>query len=249
MRFRARSGDRENAITAVAGNAFLEAATFDGPLRAGFDVIGSYRTAERMLTRRLGRLIGKPGQASSPVGRNLNTAANDCVAAVLSNCQLGVSRHAVAIHKLAAVEAFPSSFLGVMLEDPASVEARRGNRSDVYFERLTAVGTFNNLLAYLLPGREIATPLTDVTNHDDRAALVCALTALAVAGGDFTAVGDKNGWIVLPPHCFVQAWAWKELVANACEEQPGCLYRTPLEIRADERTSDTDQGGNRGERG
>jgi hypothetical protein len=46
-----------------------------------------------------------------------------------------------------------------------------------------------------------------VTNHDDRAALICALTALCVAAGDFTAVGDADGWIVPPPRRFVQDWA------------------------------------------
>lgn len=42
------------------------AAAFDGPLRQGFDIIGRYRTAERMLTRRLRPLIGKPGSPARP---------------------------------------------------------------------------------------------------------------------------------------------------------------------------------------
>ena len=41
---------------------------------------------------------------------------------------------------------------------------------------------------------------SDLRNHDDRAAFVCALTALSVATGEFTAVGDERGaWIILPP--------------------------------------------------
>jgi hypothetical protein len=54
-----------------------------------------------------------------------------------------------------------------------------------------------------------------ITNHDDRASLVCALTALCVAGGDYVAVGDHDGWIILPPRRFIQDWAWRDLVANA----------------------------------
>jgi predicted RNase H-like nuclease len=65
-----------------------------------------------------------------------------------------------------------------------------------------------------------------LTNHDDRAALICALTALSVAADDFTAVGDADGWIVLPPRPFVRSWARADLEANA-REMPGlaCYYQ------------------------
>ena len=39
----------------------IVAAAFDGLIRRSFEIIGRYRTAERMLTRRLRPLIGKPG--------------------------------------------------------------------------------------------------------------------------------------------------------------------------------------------
>jgi hypothetical protein len=225
-RFRAVPTDREETITRIAGSFSFEAAAFDGPLRAGFDTIGSYRTAERMLTARVRHRIGKPGQASAPVGKSLNAAANDCVSVVLDKCRLGPAFHAVRIDSQAVVEAFPSSFLGVMIEEPGSVAARRGNRSDAFYQHLVSVGTLKNLLARLLPRRACDQSMTDVTNHDDRAALVCAFTALAVAAGDFTAVGDTNGWIILPPRSFVRNWAWTDLEANARQEQPGCLYTT-----------------------
>jgi hypothetical protein len=128
---------------------------------------------------------------------------------------------------LAVAETFPNSFLGVMLHDPTAVVTNRKKRSDAFFKHLIATGTLQNLLSYLLPGRATVQPLGSVTNHDDRAALVCALTALAFAAGDFTAVGDDDGWIVLPPRCFVQDWAWDDLAADARDERPGCLYQTP----------------------
>ena len=226
-RFRALPEEQEITIATVAGGKMLEAAAFDGPLRAGFDVIGSYRVADRMLTRRLGRRIGKPGQASAPVGKALNGAANDLANVVLRRCQLATARHAIGIDPRAIVEAFPSSFLGVMLEDPSLVPARRADRSDVFFADLAAKGTLQRLLRFLLPGRAITLRLENVRNHDDRAALVCAITALAIAVGNFTAVGDANGWIVLPPRSFVQPWAWSDLESNAREERPGCLYQSP----------------------
>ena len=226
QRFRALAQEREDTIMRVAGDEPLAAAAFDGPLRRGFDVIGMYRAAERMLTRRLGTLIGKPGQASAPVGKSLNAAANDCAHVVMTRCKLMSARHAISIDAFAAVEAFPSSFLGVMLERSRLPAAKRNERSDIYFRSLEEAGVLQSLLAYLLPGRLVEQSMKAVTNHDDRAALVCALTALAVAVGDYTAVGDGDGWIILPPRAFVKNWAWGELEANAQDEKSASLYRT-----------------------
>jgi hypothetical protein len=226
-RFRAVLAEQEATIAAVAGQVPLQAAAFDGPLRAGFDVIGRYRTAERILTRRLGAKIGKPGQASAPIGKKLNAAANHCANIVLSQGRLSPATHDQRIDAECIVEAFPSAFLGVLLADPAAVAARRADRSDTFYCHLTQDGTLANLLKTLLPNRLLSVPLDSVTNHDDRAALICALTALCVAAGEFTAVGDADGWIVLPPRCFVREWAWQDLASNAENEVPGCLYQSP----------------------
>lgn len=85
-------------------------------------------------------------------------------------------------------------------------------------------------------------PVDDITNHDDRAAFVCAITALGVVAGDFTAVGDKSdGWILLPRRAFVQNWAWDALEANAGEEAMGGVFST---ARADPaREADRSQRG------
>jgi hypothetical protein len=178
-----------------------------------------------MLTRRLGSRIGKPGQASAPVGKALNIAANVCIEIMLQKCRIAQATHAVRINERAVVEAFPSAFLGVILPDPAAVAARRGDRSDVFFEHLVTNGALRSLLEHLLPGRSLACQPAKVTHHDDRAALVCALTALSVGAGDFTAVGDADGWIILPPRRFVRSWAQADLEANAREDQSGSLYQ------------------------
>lgn len=223
QRFRARPEEQLDVLRPVGGTTRLEAAAFDGPLRAGFDVIGRYRTAERMLTRRLQPKIGEPGQASVPVGQALNAAANTCVRIVLEHCDVAPARHAVPIDRRAVVEAFPGAFMGVMLEDPKAVLARRGDRSDVFFQHLAHTGDLQRLMAHLLPRRSVPQALQAVTNHDDRAAFICAITALSVAAQDFVAAGDPDGWIVLPPRPFVQAWALADLQANAAEEGPGAL--------------------------
>src|SRR5271165_419801 len=189
-----------------------------------FSVRYSYRSAERMLTRGLNSKIGKPGQANAPVGKRLNDATNICAKIVRSQCRLAPAMHATRIDRLAIVEAFPSTFLGLLLADPSTVKVRRGNRSDVFFQHLSTSGKLQELMGYLLPDRTIDLDLTSVVNHDERAALVCAFTALCVAADDFVAVGNGDGWIVLPPRGAIQGWAMSDLKTNAETEQPGCMY-------------------------
>lgn len=231
-RFRALAEERDAALALVAGGVPLLAAALDGPLRAGLDVIGRYRPAERMLARRLGTRIGKPGQSSTPVGRALNAAANDCAHAVLRRCRLAPAAGEVRVHPRALAEAFPGAFLGVMLPMPEQVPARRADRSDAFFRHLSGSGALTALLAHLLPGRHVPPP-DAVTDHDERAALACALTALCLAAGRFTAVGEaRDGWIVLPPWAFIRPWAREALELNAREEAArgeagGRLLRRP----------------------
>jgi hypothetical protein len=224
LRFRAVESERESAIVKVAAGRSIVAAAFDGPIRRGFDIVGRYRTAERMLTRRLRPLIGKPGQSSAPVGRLLNHHANECVRHLVAHSHVHDARHGVAIDQRALVEAFPSSFLGMMIQEPSRLAARRGDRSDTFFQHLTTTGVVQSLLEHCLPGRQLACDLHSIINHDERAAFICALTALCVATGDFIAVGDNDGWIILPPRRFVQTEQWSLLRSNAEEERPGALH-------------------------
>lgn len=229
-RFRALEPERENTIAQIANGRPIVAAAFDGPLRAGFEVIGRYRTAERMLTRRLQPLIGKPGQSSSPVGKDLNHHANECVARLVAHAEVQDARHDVRIDEKALAEAFPSSFLGMMIEAPASVAASRGDRSDTFFQHLEHSGALRALITHFLPGRPLARDIAGIVNHDDRAALICALTALGVAAQDFVAVGDDDGWIILPPRRFIRETQWSLLTLNAQEEATAALHvsaRTP----------------------
>ncbi len=223
-RFRALESELENVISRMVAGRRIVAAAFDGPIRRGFDIIARYRTAERMLTRRLGSLIGKPGQSSAPVGKSLNCHANKCVRYLLASSDLHDAQHRASIDQKSVVEAFPSSFLGMMIENPEQVAARRGDRSDTFFKLLATTGVLHALIQHLLPGRRLALDPSSVVNHDDRAALVCAFSALSVAAADFVAVGDDDGWIILPPRRFIRPLQWSLLSANAGEERPGRLH-------------------------
>jgi predicted RNase H-like nuclease len=223
-RFRALEPERSAVLSAVADRRQLLVAAFDGPLRSDLEVIGRYRLAEKLLTRVFWRSIGKPGQASSPVGKKLNEHANECAKIILKLDLVGASAHDHAIHRTAIVEAFPTSFLGLLIDDPKSLSARRGDRSDSFFIHLAENGLLISLIKHHLPGRHLAQPLSTITHHDDRAAVVCALTALAVAAGDYVVVGDDDdGWIVLPPRSLIRQWAWKLLQQNA--QQRGLEWR------------------------
>lgn len=207
-RFRHLEDDRLAAMIQVAGKRDILVAAFDGPFRHSLDLIDRYRTAEAVLTsKELRERIGKPGQSNSGNGRRLNAATNDCVRTFVECVRIGKAMHQPAVHPLAIVEAFPTSFLGLLIEQPAEVRVRPPARSDAYFVHLANTGGFDRLLAGLLPGRAPRRLWSDVTNHDDRAALACALTALAVAAGDFLAVGDLDGYIILPSAKFIQPWA------------------------------------------
>jgi hypothetical protein len=213
-RFRAVEPERSKVLRRVANRRII-AAAFDGPLRSDLEEIGRYRMAEQLLTRGLRQFIGKPGQASTPIGRLLNSHANFCAKAILDMRVVGKAKHAHAIHAWAIVEAFPSSFLGVLISNPLALQVHRRTCSDTFYVHLAQSDALPRLLRYLLPGRSPARPFESVANHDERASVVCALTALCVAVGDYAAVGNGDGWIVLPPPALIQNWAWKILKENA----------------------------------
>lgn len=228
-RFRATEAEREEAIRQTAGDRVLAAVAIDGPLRWSFDEIGLYRSADRILTyKEIRERIGKPGQSSSPNGRKLNRQANFSAELVEKQCLVKTTSSPVRIASHAIVEAFPTSFLGVMIDRPEEL-CRPRHRSDRYFKHLAGTKHFDHFLDDLLPGLRAA-PAGSIKDHDDRAAFVCALTALCVAKQDFTAVGDRDdGWIVLPPKRHFARWAWEAIcrAANAENEDGQFLQVGP----------------------
>ena len=237
QRFSANGDDRCKAISDVAGPRELLAVAVDGPLRHGLDMIGRYRSAERILSKgELAKRIGKPGQSSSGNGENLNEQANLAANAVKRLCRIRRANHDTRIDELAVVEAFPTSFLGVMVGHPEGLSG--GARSDHYFSYLDGHERPDRTLAEfaecLLGAKEWEKPVHSLTDHDDRAAFVCALTALCIACQQYTAVGDcKDGWIVLPPRWAFAEWAWKAILANESLEEDGQPQGRVLPMPAD----------------
>ena len=227
-RFIATEYDREKTISQVANDNPLLAVAIDGPLCPGFYEIGHYRSAERLLSRgELRKRIGKPGQSSSRNGKKLNMQANKSAEFVKQCCFIREAHHHVKIDGCVIVEAFPTTFLGVMIEYPTLLE-RPKKRSDRYFIHLAKNQCFEKLVQRLIGNRTWSQPLLEIVNHDDRAALVCAFTALCVATGEFTAVGDKiDGWIILPPRWMFADWAWHAAFDIASRDEIGKLLSFP----------------------
>ncbi len=214
--FAAGTEQRRSTILDVAGDRELLAVAIDGPIRPDLETVDKYRAAERVLSRgELLRRIGKPGQSSSPNGEKLNEQANLAARVLEESCRVIEATHAVPVHDKAIVEAFPTSFLGVTLDEPQ----KKKPYSDTFFKQASSSNLWDELLRQLLPGRTWEKSPCQITNHDERAALVCALTALGIALHRFTAVGDRvDGWIVLPPRPMYADWAWDALQTNLCRE-------------------------------
>ena len=223
-RFTAQEWDVRTSLTSLLNDRHCLVAAIDGPLARGLPVVRRYRLAESMLTRAFHATIGKPGQSSSPNGIELNTTANKTAEILQQLALIDRARHDHAILEEAVVEAFPTAFMGTMLGLDEVFRSGSQARSDTYYKRLTENGPCRlaGLLQRLIPGRQLTRPLTATRNHDERAAVICAATALAVAVGEYAAVGDNDdGWIILPPRALegssigLQSWA-----EDALQRQP-----------------------------
>lgn len=194
----------------------LLAVAIDGPLLPQLQPGLAYRAAEALLSQGLLQKRGKPGQTSSPVGLQLNRHATTLAELVLIAATISEATHADPIHPARVVEAFPNIFLAALL-DEADLPSLSRNATDRYWD-CCASAQLPALLSLLLPARTPQFSVSSIEHHDDRAGLVCALTALSVAAGSHVAVGAaRDGDIMLPPagvwgrDASGQAWLAREL--------------------------------------
>lgn len=122
------------------------------------------------------------------------------------------------------VEAFPNAYLGVCVSDEqyaAIPKLRRGKKFDWLYGEWCRAGGFRSLvreLASVLP-EPVASRCENNQDHEERAALVCLLTAASVAAGRYTAVGEPTGgYFFLPPWSLWADWAQTELNKQRCAD-------------------------------
>jgi len=189
----------------------------DGPLipELRYQANIHYRHADRLLSQ--GELFQKrckPGPSNSPIGKCLHKHATALACLVLKlqdkGCLLVLSAaHNERLCEYAVVEAFPNAFLAMLLPETWFEQAgkvSRTKKSDRYWEAaLEECDGFSRLFSALnVDWVSARDRLKKINNHDERAALICAMTALAVARRRYCAVGcSGEGWIMLPP---LSAW-------------------------------------------
>lgn len=194
------TGQRRSALRAILqDDTRVDGVAIDGPLGPALVGLKHYRSAEACLSQGCMQKRGKPGQTSSPVGQLLHRHATDLAVMTLELAEVCPSLHPDPIHAKCVVEAFPNAFLAALLDDGAFGPLTR-NASDIFWQANVKSGSLDRLCDRLLPGRTLIPSLDSVVDHDDRAGVVCAMTALAVLMGDYVAVGDPvGGDIILPP--------------------------------------------------
>jgi predicted nuclease with RNAse H fold len=157
----------------------------------------------------------RPGLSHHGRGLDLRRAGRD---AVLQFSSVLMSGQSISGPKpsLPVVEAFPNTFLGVLVpERDYHVIGRAGSqsKSDWLYDRTIECGALDRVLQRLGWNEpETLDRLKSEKNHDKRAALVCLLTAGLAHAGDSTVVGDvAGGWFWLPPKTLWEPWALEGL--------------------------------------
>lgn len=115
------------------------------------------------------------------------------------------------------VEASPRVFLGVMLPECAFEEAPAGVRLSWLYDQCVEQRAWDQLEEVLSwPDRRLWSAASSSDHYEEeRAAIVCALTAVCVWTGQYVAVGDSaGGYAFLPPWSLWQPWARAGLDRN-----------------------------------
>lgn len=114
------------------------------------------------------------------------------------------------------VEAFPNAFMGVLLPGGCfdrMPKLRRGKKFEWLYDECLKRKKFNSVIDVI--GGATPSVLHHIKtnqNHDQKAALICLLTAAALAAGRYTAVGNpKGGYFFLPSWEVWAPWARQEL--------------------------------------
>jgi len=205
----------------------------DGPLVPKPRAVSDRRSCERVFVCAPFQRRCKPGESHvRGSGQALKRAASDTAGHLA-----GLTAHDGAATRFPRViagnivEAFPNAFLGVLLPDEAfdQVPKGRGKKFDALFEFVRA----RNVLVPLLDQLEwtddkLRDALATNPDHDERAALICALTAVCVWRGRYTAVGDQEGgWFFLPPWSHWQPWAQRAIEKAKVEVWRDGVARLP----------------------
>jgi hypothetical protein len=199
------------------GTDEVDVAAIDAPIlgRESYDK----RVCERLFTLGCFQRRCKPGLSHvSGTGRDFRQAGQKS-ARQLSEITSGrelVARFPRVWKACNLVEAFPNAFMGVLFPSDCFdrlPKLRRGKKFDWLYDKCCERRTFDSVI-HTIGGTTLLSVLHYINtnqNHDQKAALICLLTAGAVAAGRYTAVGDgEGGYFFLPPWVAWAPWALQE---------------------------------------
>lgn len=208
----------ESRVELIGSSVKADIAAIDGPLLR--ELNWAIRACERIFTVGLFQRRCKPGLSHVRGTGHEFREAGQKTAKQLSDVVSG--------HNLASefprvwesrnlVEAFPNAFLGVLIPGgrfSSIPRLRRGEKFDWLYEQCCDTLAFS-IVVDAIGSEEMRDRLTLIEanqDHEERAALVCLLTAAAVVEGRYTAVGDEQcGYFFLPPWESWAEWARNEL--------------------------------------
>jgi hypothetical protein len=107
--------------------------------------------------------------------------------------------------------------MGVLLPDGCYdriPKLRRGRKFEWLYDECIQQNIFDSVVDTIgtVASPSVLDEIKSNNNHDQKAALICLLTAAAVVAGRYTAVGDaEGGYFFLPPWELWAPWARKEL--------------------------------------
>jgi hypothetical protein len=203
---------REDRRAVIERHAPFDAIAIDGPLLPSQAPFTAPRLSEYLLSGADFARRCKPGLSHFGQGLELRRAA-------MHAAQDDYNGSSTNTH---IVEAFPTGFLGVMIDDGAYDrlgKLARGTKSDVFYRHAAKTSRFDAILDLLqwrddaLLGRFAREAASKTrASHEYRAALICLLTAACAWRGACEHVGDAaTGAIALPPLRLWAPWAIKAL--------------------------------------
>lgn len=200
----------------------------DGPVLPSGQNSETVRNVERVFCKGPFQRRCKPGMSHvRGTGMRLREQAGKA-ADVISNetAELRLVASFPRVRQGAIIEAFPNAFLGVCLDDDVYAtmpQLRRGKKFEWLYGQWKALGLVRHLHGLTAAEKTVLQNRLDEERHHERqAALVCVLTALLTARGQFTAVGDtEGGWFFLPPWQCWKEWARDAVVVGIRELNRG----------------------------
>lgn len=203
-----RTNETLTAIERILEGRRPSAISIDGPLiphpktKRPFIVAPRYRDCEMMLSGGCIQQRCKPGSTASPRGQLLHRQTT-----FIANSLLGMWPG------VAIFESFPNAFLGFTLPEKTFAEPiPRGKKSDVFWSACLSSGILRRAVNISFgPGkfsRAIISSLPEFSDHEERAAIICALTARAAhAGKAHRILSKRDGSVWLAPSSMMQPWA------------------------------------------